>query len=131
MLAGQSLPQNLAPSSKWHAGCTLHYPRQDKKLFEGDPMRRLLTSLSCILFVVTPLFAEVASAADQNKEDDRLRNSGTVVKEILDVPDNIPQDLLDKADCVVVFPSLLKAAFIFGATHARGPMPCPTRAHFR
>jgi len=94
-------------------------------------MRRLLTSLSCILFVVTPLFAEVASAADQNKEDDRLRNSGTVVKEILDVPDNIPQDLLDKADCVVVFPSVLKAAFIVGASYGRGAMSCRSGEDFR
>ena len=94
-------------------------------------MRRLLTSLSCILFVVTPLFAEVASAADQNKEDDRLRNSGTVVKEILDVPDNIPQDLLDKADCVVVFPSVLKAAFIVGASYGRGVMSCRSGEDFR
>ena len=43
------------------------------------------------------------------KGDDRLRNSGTVLREILDVPDYIPRDLLDKADCVVVFPSVLKA----------------------
>lgn len=94
-------------------------------------MRSLLTSLSCILFMVAPLFAEVASAADQNKEDDRLRNSGTVVKEILDVPDNIPQDLLDKADCVVVFPSVLKAAFIVGASYGRGAMSCRSGADFR
>jgi len=46
-----------------------------------------------------------------------LRNSGTVLKEILDVPDNIPQNLLDKADCVVVFPSVLKAAFIVGGSY--------------
>ena len=69
-------------------------------------MRKLLTCFSCILFAFAPLFAEAANAADQTKDDDRLRNCGTVLKEILDVPDNIPQDLLDKADCVVVFPSV-------------------------
>jgi lipid-binding SYLF domain-containing protein len=89
-------------------------------------MRKFLTSLSCILFVVAPLLAEVASAADQTKDDDRLRNCGTVLKEILDVPDNIPQDLLDKADCVVVFPSVLKAAFIVGGSYGRGSMSCRT-----
>jgi lipid-binding SYLF domain-containing protein len=94
-------------------------------------MRKLLTSLSCILFVVTPPFAEVASAADQTKEDDRLRNSGTVVKEILNVPDNIPQELLDKADCVVVFPSVLKAAVIVGASYGRGAMSCRSGEDFR
>lgn len=94
-------------------------------------MRKILTSLSCILFVVALLFAEVASAADQNKEDDRLRNSGAVLKEILDVPDNIPQDLLDKADCVVVFPSVLKAAFIVGGSYGRGAMSCRKGDDFR
>ncbi len=78
-------------------------------------MRKLLPCLSCILLAVLPLLAEVASASDQTKDEDRLRNCGTVLKEIIDVPDNIPQNLLDKADCVVVFPSVLKAAFIVGA----------------
>jgi len=87
-------------------------------------MRKLLICLSSIFFVLAPLFAEVASAADETKDDDRLRNSGTVLKEILDVPDNIPQDLLDKADCVVVFPSVLKAAFIVGGSYGRGAMTC-------
>ncbi len=94
-------------------------------------MRRFLTCLSSMLFVVLPPFAQVASAADQTKNDDRLRNCGTVLKEILDVPDNIPQDLLDKADCVVVFPSLLKAAFIVGGSYGRGTMSCRGGEDFR
>ena len=87
-------------------------------------MRKSLTCLCCILIVAAPLFAEVASAADQTKDDDRLRNCGMVLKEILDIPDNIPQDLLDKADCVLVFPSVLKAAFIVGGSYGRGAMSC-------
>jgi lipid-binding SYLF domain-containing protein len=87
-------------------------------------MRTLLTCLGSILFVVLPPLTDIASAADQAKDDDRLRNSGMVLKEILDVPDNIPQDLLDKADCVVVFPSVLKAAFIVGGSYGRGAMSC-------
>jgi lipid-binding SYLF domain-containing protein len=94
-------------------------------------MRKFLTSLSCILFVFAPLFAEVAGAADQGKDDDRLKNCGTVLKEILDVPDDIPQDLLDKADCVVVFPSVLKAAFIVGGSYGRGAMSCRRGEDFR
>jgi len=94
-------------------------------------MRKLLTYLSCTLFVVTPLFADAASAADESKDNDRLRNSGTVLKEILDVPDDIPQGLLDKADCVVVFPSVLKAAFIVGGSYGRGAMSCRTGEDFR
>jgi len=94
-------------------------------------MRKLLTYLSCTLFAVTPLFADVASGADESKDNDRLRNSGTVLKEVLDVPDNIPQDLLDKANCVVVFPSVLKAAFIVGGSYGRGAMSCRTGEDFR
>src|SRR5260221_5661340 len=94
-------------------------------------MRKFLSWLSSVLFAAAPFFAEVASASDQTKDDDRLKNCGTVLKEILDVPDDIPQDLLDKADCVVVFPSVLKAAFIVGASYGRGAMSCRRGENFR
>jgi SH3 domain-containing YSC84-like protein 1 len=94
-------------------------------------MRKLLTCLSSISLVVAPLLTKVASAADQAKDNDRLRNCGTVLKEILDVTENIPQDLLDKADCVVVFPSVVKAAFIVGGSYGRGAMSCRTGEDFR
>jgi SH3 domain-containing YSC84-like protein 1 len=94
-------------------------------------MRKFLSGLSCILFALAPFCAAVASAADQTKDDERLQNSGAVLKEILDVPDNIPHDLLDKADCVVVFPSVLKAAFIVGGSYGRGAMSCRQGDDFR
>jgi lipid-binding SYLF domain-containing protein len=87
--------------------------------------------MSCLLLVALALFTEASSASDQSKDDDRLKNCGTVLKEILDVPDDIPQDLLDKADCVVVFPSVLKAAFIVGASYGRGAMSCRRGENFR
>src|ERR1700756_4746703 len=93
-------------------------------------MRRLSTYLSSILFALA-LVAAVASASDQTKDDDRLKNCGSVLKEILNVPDNIPQDLLDKADCVVVFPSVVKAAFIIGGSYGRGRLPCRKGDNFR
>src|SRR5258708_19734 len=93
-------------------------------------MRKLLPCLSSILLAVMPILAEVATASDESKDDARLRNCGTVLKEILDVPDDIPQDLLDKADCVVVFPSVLKAAFIVGASYGRGAMTCRKGENF-
>jgi lipid-binding SYLF domain-containing protein len=80
--------------------------------------------------VFAPLFAEVANASDQTKDDDRLRNCGTVLKEILDVPDNIPQDLLDKAECVVILPSVKKGAFGVGASYGRGVMICRGGQHY-
>src|SRR6195256_1790149 len=94
-------------------------------------MRKLMTCLSTIVLAVPLLFADLAHASDQNKDDDRLRNCGSVLKEILDVPDNIPQDLLDRADCVVVFPSVLKAAFIVGGSYGRGAMSCRKGDSFR
>jgi lipid-binding SYLF domain-containing protein len=94
-------------------------------------VRKLLPCLSSLLLAVLPLLTEVASASDQTKDDDRLKNCGTVLKEILDVPDDIPQDLLDKADCVVVFPSVLKAAFIIGGSYGRGAMSCRRGENFR
>src|ERR1700685_1338395 len=70
------------------------------------------------------------SAAQDKKEADRLQNCGTVLKEILDIPDDIPQDLLDKADCVIVYPSVLKAAFVIGGSYGRGAMTCRTGEHY-
>jgi lipid-binding SYLF domain-containing protein len=90
-------------------------------------MKRIVTSLMIALLVTLPTL----SSADQEKDDDRLKNCGTVLKEILNVPDDIPQDLLDKADCVVVFPSVVKAAFIVGASYGRGAMSCRRGEQFR
>ena len=70
------------------------------------------------------------SAADNKKEVDRLENCGLVLKEILDIPDDIPQDLLDKAECVIIYPSVMKAAFVLGASYGRGAMSCRTGEHF-
>src|SRR6266852_6228476 len=94
-------------------------------------MKKPITCLMSMVLVVLPILASSASAADPEKDEDRLRNSGTVLKEILDVPDDIPQDLLDKADCVVVFPSVLKAAFIIGGSYGRGAMSCRRGEEFR
>src|SRR5580700_1154326 len=78
----------------------------------------------CILFVASSAFAA-------NKEQERLENSGTVLQEVMDVPDNIPQNLLEKAECVIVFPSVLKAAFVFGGSYGRGAMVCRTGPGFK
>jgi lipid-binding SYLF domain-containing protein len=94
-------------------------------------MKKLITYLISTLFVALPILSGSAWASDQEKDQDRLQNSGMVLKEILDVPDDIPQDLLDKADCVVVFPSVLKAAFIVGGSYGRGAMSCRQGQDFR
>jgi SH3 domain-containing YSC84-like protein 1 len=94
-------------------------------------VKNAITSLMSMSLVVLSILAPSASAADREKDEDRLQNSGTVLKEILDVPDDVPQDLLDKADCVVVFPSVLKAAFIVGGSYGRGAMSCRKGEDFR
>ncbi len=90
-------------------------------------MKNLWKILVAVLLVST-----TASAAERekNKIDDRLQNSGTVLSEILNIPDNIPQDLLDKAKCVVVIPSVVKAAFIVGGSYGRGTMVCRSGKSF-
>ncbi|HEX2461783.1 MAG TPA: lipid-binding SYLF domain-containing protein [Vicinamibacterales bacterium] len=59
-----------------------------------------------------------------NQEQDRLENCGVVMQEILDVPDNIPQELLEKAECVIVIPSMTKVAVGIGGSYGRGAMVC-------
>jgi lipid-binding SYLF domain-containing protein len=71
-----------------------------------------------------------AFAADSERETDRVKQSGVVLKEILDIPDNIPQDLLHKAECVIVLPSVKKGAFGIGGSYGRGVMTCRTGEHF-
>src|ERR1700680_4491993 len=69
-------------------------------------------------------------SVEDRKEADRLEEGGTVMKEIMDIPDDIPQDLIDKVECVIVYPSVLKAAFIVGGSYGRGAMTCRTGEHF-
>src|ERR1700690_2384818 len=83
-----------------------------------------------ILVLCMGLLAAATASAD-NKEQKRLENSGAVMQEIMNVPDNIPQDVMEKAECVIVFPSVLKAAFVVGASYGRGAMVCRTGKDFR
>jgi len=70
-------------------------------------------------------------ADDTSKWNDRIENAGMVMKEILNVPDDIPQNLIDKAECVIVYPSVLKAAFGVGASYGRGVMTCRGGENFK
>jgi lipid-binding SYLF domain-containing protein len=82
----------------------------------------ILSSLTGFAALLAP--QPTRSADDKSKYLDRIENSGVVLKEILDVPDDIPQSLLDKAECVIIYPSVLKAAFGIGASYGRGVMTC-------
>jgi len=89
--------------------------------------RRWISALAvgCLALTSSSLYA-----ADDTKEVDRVENAGKVMTEILNVPDDIPADVLNKAYCVVVLPSVLKAAFIVGASYGRGVMSCRGGANF-
>jgi lipid-binding SYLF domain-containing protein len=66
-----------------------------------------------------------------SKEAKRVENAGKVMEEILNVPDDIPQSLLDKATCVIVLPSVLKFAFVVGGNYGRGVMTCRSGEDFK
>jgi lipid-binding SYLF domain-containing protein len=80
-------------------------------------MRTIIVSFGVLALLVLP-------AAGQDKEEERVANAGTVISEIMNIPDNVPQDTIDKADCVVVLPSVLKLAFGIGGSYGRGVMTC-------
>lgn len=88
-------------------------------------IKRMISSLMALALVALPLLA-----AGDKKETERLENCGEVIKEVMDIPDDIPQDLIDKAECLIVFPSVLKAAFVIGGSYGRGAMTCRTGEHF-
>jgi len=92
-------------------------------------MNRLAIIFAGALMLVPMSFGR---PTDENAKDEnnRLQNAGTVIQEILDIPDDIPQDLLDKARCVIVMPSALKAAFVVGGSYGRGTMVCRTGKDF-
>lgn len=86
-------------------------------------MIRKFTLGVCMLLVAGGLYAA-------NKEQERLENSGVVMEEIMNTPENIPQEVLGKAECVIVFPSVLKLAIGIGGSYGRGAMSCRTGSGF-
>jgi SH3 domain-containing YSC84-like protein 1 len=94
-------------------------------------MRTVSVRIKAILvcFLAFCLFA-VAAFADDEREEERVKDAGEVMKEILNIPDDIPQDLLDKAECVVILPSVKKGAFGVGGSYGRGVMLCRSGEHY-
>jgi SH3 domain-containing YSC84-like protein 1 len=87
-------------------------------------MKRTFIALGLLAFMALPV-----PAADSIC--DRVESAGLVAKEIMDIPDDIPQNVIDKADCVVVMPSVIKGAFIVGASYGRGLMTCRSGENFQ
>ncbi len=87
-------------------------------------LKHLAVAFAAVVSAVS--MTDVVSAQQTEKESDRLANSATVLKEIFGMPDAIPQELLDKAECVIVFPSVKKVALAVGASYGRGVISCRT-----
>ncbi|MFL6307113.1 MAG: YSC84-related protein [Candidatus Sulfotelmatobacter sp.] len=83
----------------------------------------------CLLTVLMSFSASAFAVASEH-EQERVKEAGEVLKEILNIPDDIPQDLLDKAECVVVLPSVKKGAFGIGGSYGRGVMVCRNGQHY-
>ncbi|HYB61993.1 MAG TPA: lipid-binding SYLF domain-containing protein [Methylomirabilota bacterium] len=92
-------------------------------------MKKLFSLLCSFALISLPLVT-FARPFPPDSDNDRLDNCADVMQEILDVPDNIPQNLLNKAECVAVFPSVIKGAVIVGGTYGRGAMLCRSGEHF-
>ena len=85
-------------------------------------MKKLTTLLLLCVFVPAAFAAK--------EEEDRVKDSGLVLSEILNIPDNIPQDLIDKAECLIILPSVKKGAFGVGGSYGRGVMICRSGPHY-
>jgi lipid-binding SYLF domain-containing protein len=86
-------------------------------------MKRIFLLMCAIVVASLP-------ASAQKDENNRIENAGKVMIEILNVPDDIPADILDKAECVIVLPSVMKFAIGFGGSYGRGVMTCRSRRNF-
>lgn len=89
------------------------------------PRPPLSLAISCALSVIC-----VGVWAQEDHHAGRLANCGEAIQEILNVPDNVPQEVLDKAECVVVIPSMTKVAIGFGGSYGKGAMVCRSGPHF-
>src|SRR5713101_6977572 len=90
---------------------------------KGKMMKNIFSLLVLITLLGLP-------ASAQDKENERVENAGKVVAEILNIPDDIPQDLLDKAECIIVLPSVMKFAIVLGGSYGRGVMTCRSGKDF-
>ncbi|WP_158748156.1 lipid-binding SYLF domain-containing protein [Acidobacterium sp. S8] len=87
--------------------------------------RKRILAVAMSMSLALPLFG-------QTTEQQRIKDSAQVLKEILATPDKgIPKDLLDKSECVVVFPSVKKGAFVVGGSYGRGVITCRSGEDFK
>ena len=93
-------------------------------------MKSLLRVFIATLLLFAVAVPELAAESGRQKQQDRLHDAAQVMNDVLNMPDEVPQDLLDKSKCVIVVPSVLKFAFIFGGSYGRGAMVCRSGPDF-
>jgi SH3 domain-containing YSC84-like protein 1 len=103
-------------------------PFSPEPIVSKECIVRILRNV-CVLLLSFAL-ACPTFAAEETREQKRLAACGQVFKEIMDIPDGIPKDLLNKAECVIVIPSVIKFAFGVGGDFGRGAITCRTGQHF-
>jgi SH3 domain-containing YSC84-like protein 1 len=86
-------------------------------------MKNACLLLMTVVFSAAPMWS-------QEHEQDRLKNSGEVLSEILNIPDGVPKYWLDRSECVIIFPSVKKFAIGVGGSYGRGAMSCRSGANF-
>ena len=89
--------------------------------------------MKCRYLILLPILFAVAAWAnktDNGHESDRLKDAGETLQDILKIPDDLPKSLLDKAECVIVFPSVKKFAIGVGGSYGRGAMSCRSGKSF-
>ncbi|HLZ90611.1 MAG TPA: lipid-binding SYLF domain-containing protein [Candidatus Acidoferrum sp.] len=91
-------------------------------------IQRIIAWMMAFAIIIAPVVG--SQQKEKRSEVERLEECGTVLKEVLDMPDDIPSDLLDKAECVIVIPSVIKFAFGFSGNYGKGAMTCRTGEHF-
>jgi SH3 domain-containing YSC84-like protein 1 len=97
------------------------------KKFKDKGHKKWLLVLAGIFAFAPPSFAK---SREDSKAVNRLEDAATTMQEILNMPEGIPRDLLAKARCIVIMPSVLKAAFVVGGSYGRGTMTCRTGKDF-
>jgi len=89
-------------------------------------MRATVTLLTLLVFTLMPVGSTLIAEDKSDNEKERLESSADVLEEILNIPDGLPKDLLNKAECVVVLPSVKKFALGIGGSYGKGAMVCRT-----
>jgi len=94
-------------------------------------MKKLCSVLIALAFALAPIAGAAAQEGNDTRSSDRLRMCGEVMNDIVNMPDSIPQKILDHAVCVAVIPSVMKAAFMGGGLYGRGAMTCRSGEDFQ